>query len=218
MKIARPLIIVGAGGMGLDACFLAERMGKTIRGFLDDHPPSAASHIMGLPVLGRVANWRIFPECEFIVAIGDPRVRQQVVTAMRTLGTPEFATLIDPTAVFDPHHVKLGKGSIICAGVVLTTQITIGEHVIININCTVAHEVQMGNFVTLAPMAAMSGKVKLGDLVEVGTGSCIRQSLTMATGSMLGMGAVLIKSTEKNAVLVGNPARVLRYLQNSIGE
>ena len=100
----------------------------------------------------------------------------------------------------------------ITAGCVLTTDIAIGRHAITNLNVTVAHNCRFGDFVTIAPLAAISGNVHLDDLVEVGTGAAIRQGLTMARGSVLGMGGVLTKSTEPNGVYVGNPAKLLKTL------
>jgi sugar O-acyltransferase (sialic acid O-acetyltransferase NeuD family) len=214
MSKSKPLIIVGVSGFGLEVHFLAERLGKNIKGFLDDNKDVMGTTVLGVPVLGVVETWQAHRDCEFVVAIGSPRIRRIVVTKMQQAGTPDFATLIDPCAVVRLERVKLGKGSIVCAGAVFTTQIKVGEHGIVNINATIGHETTMGDFVTISPLAAVSGRVTLNSLVEVGTGACVRQGVTMASGSMLGMGAVLTKDADANAVLVGNPATVLRYAAN----
>lgn len=212
MSDSRPLIIVGASGHALEIHFLAERQGLHIKGFLDDNASSWGGEILGSPVLGGIDRWIEHAECQFTVAIGSPRVRRKVIEQMERVGQPVFATLIDPAAIVGAREVVIGPGSIICAGVVLTTRISLGKHVLINRNATIGHESRLGDYVTVAPLAAVSGRVALADLVEVGTGACIRQGLTMARGSMLGMGGVLVQDTEDNALVVGNPARLLRHL------
>ena len=208
----RPLIIIGASGHALEIHFLAERLGLTIRGFLDDNARLWGSDVFGSPVLGSVDSWPKHDDCQFVIAVGNPRIRRKIVEQMSRLGSPAYATLIDPAAIANGREISIGEGSVLCAGVVLTTRISIGKHGLINRCATIGHESQLGDYVTIAPMAAVSGRVTLGDLVEIGTGACIRQCLTMAPGSMLGMGGVLIDDAEDNTLLVGNPARLLRHL------
>ncbi|MYM36168.1 acetyltransferase [Duganella sp. FT94W] len=212
MSNAHTLIIVGASGHALNVHFLAERLDVPIKGFLDDNPETWGNEILGSVVLGSIDSWIEHSECQFIVAVGSPRVRRRIVEQMERLGSPNYATLIDPAAVASGRKVTIGAGSVICAGAMLTTQISLGKHGVINRNATVGHDAQMGDYVTIAPLAAVSGHVTLADLVEVGTGACIRQGVTMAPGSMLGMGGVLTQNTDDNAVMVGNPARLLRHL------
>ena len=83
---------------------------------------------------------------------------------------------------------------------------------ILNLNVTVGHECDIKDFVTIAPMAAISGNVTLNTLVEVGTGAVIRQGLTLETGSMLGMGGVLTKNIPERFIFAGNPAKKLKEI------
>ena len=70
------------------------------------------------------------------------------------------------------------------------------------------------DFVTLAPMVAISGNVYLNKLVEVGTGAAIRQGLKIEQGGMLGMGGILTKDISENSLFVGNPAKKLKSLSS----
>lgn len=81
---------------------------------------------------------------------------------MCSLGQPDFATLVDPAAIVMPEHVSIGKGSIVCAETICTVEISIGDHVIINLNFAVGHETTIESFATIAPMAAISGNVRIG--------------------------------------------------------
>lgn len=54
MDESHPLIIIGARGFGLEVLFLAQRLGRPIKGFLDDNPAIVGSIVLGAPVLGSV--------------------------------------------------------------------------------------------------------------------------------------------------------------------
>lgn len=209
------LIIVGSSGFAQEVLWLAQECGRNVVGFLDDAPGKQATFLMGLPILGAVADWGRYQNAEFVVAIGAPRVRKAVVSAMTALGSPQFALLIHPSVKMS-RWVEVEPGSIITAGSVITTNIRLGRHTIVNLNSTIGHETTLEDFCTLAPLAAVSGGVYLEEGVEVGTGACIRQGIRMARGSVLGMGGVLTKDVPENAVFAGNPAKPLKMLDRSI--
>lgn len=209
--MAEKLLIVGGGGFATEVCWLAEEAGWDVLGYLDDAPSAVGRTVLDKPVLGPILAWREYGDAQLVVAIGAPRARQKVVEQISTEGTPSYARLVHPSVRMS-RHVALGEGAMITAGCVLTTEIVIGRHAIVNLNATVGHDCRFGDFVTIAPMVAISGNIQLEDLVEVGTGAAIRQGLTMARGSMLGMGGVLTKFTEPNGVYVGNPAKLLKML------
>lgn len=206
------VIIVGASGFGMEVLWLAERCGRTVRGFLDDTPEKRGASVQGVPVLGEVQSWQEYKDCELVLAIGSPQGRRVVDSKIRSLGEPVYATLIDPTAVVG-KSVMVAEGAVICAGVVCTAAITIGRHVILNLNSTVGHETAIGDFCTVAPGVSLSGNVVLETCVELGTGACIREKLNIGAGSVVGMGCVLTKSVESNCVVVGNPGKVLRHIE-----
>lgn len=206
------LIIVGFSGFGKEVHWLASRLGITVRGFLDDNPAVAGQKFCSASVLGEVQQWQEYPDCEFVIAIGNPRIRKKVHDKMCTVGSPSFATLIDPDAVAMPEHVSIGPGSVICAGTVCTVEVEIGAHVILNLNCTVGHETCIDDFATIAPMVAISGNVRIGQRAEVGTGASIRQGLTVNDGAMIGMGSVLTKNVAENTVVFGSPAKPIKLI------
>lgn len=203
------LIIAGASGFGMEVLWLAERLGRTVAGFIDDTPEKQGTVVLGTPVLGPIACWRQQAACEFVVAIGSPRGRRSVVEAMGRDGSPRFATLIDPAATIG-KEVVVREGTVICAGTILTVAIAVGRHVIINLNSTVGHGATIEDFCTIAPNVSVSGNVHLQEGVEIGTGAALREKITVGAGAMVGMGSVATKHVEAGTVVVGNPARLLR--------
>lgn len=208
----KDLIIIGFSGFGKELYWLASRLGITVRGFLDDSPVAANQKYFDAPVLDCVDYWQEYADCEFVIAIGNPRIRKKVHDKMCALGQPAFATLVDPAAIVMHEHVSIGPGSVVCAGTICTVDVSIGAHVIINLNCTIGHETQIGDFATIAPMAAVSGNVRIGHMVEVGTGAAIRQGLTINDGAMVGMGSVLTKNIAERTMFFGNPAKMIKTI------
>lgn len=207
----KEVVIVGGGGFAKEIVWLAEECGRKVKGVLDDNPEIQADLICGCPVLGKVSEWTEHSDCEFVVAIGSPRTRHAVYNKMISQGPVSFATLIHPNVIMS-KYVTIGEGTIICAGSILTVEIDIGKHCILNLNVSVGHECKFGDFVTLAPMSVISGNVHLSNFVEVGTGATIRQGLVLEQGAMLGMGGVLTKNIAENLIFAGNPARKLKEL------
>lgn len=206
------LIVVGGGGFAKEVIWLAEDCGFEIVGVLDDNPDAQISKIAGYDVLGTISDWVDFKECYFVVAIGSPRTRKLVVDKMSAAEErPNFAKLVHPSVIKSPR-VNFGQGTIVSSGMTFTVDIEVGEHCIFNLNGTVGHECQIGDFVTVAPMSAISGNVEIKDLAEIGTGAAVRQGVTIGKGSMVGMGAVLTKNVPNCEIFAGNPAKFLKEL------
>ena len=207
----KDLIVVGGGGFAKEIIWLANECGRTIKGLLDDDPSRLGKSVGAAKVIGAVSDWLSFSECEFVIAIGSPRTRYAVLNKMNKLGAPVFTTLIHPSVIKSDCAV-IGKGSIICAGTIITVETKVGAHCILNLNVTVGHETILDDFVTIAPMVAVSGNVKAECFVEIGTGAVLKQGLTLCRGSMLGMGGVLTKNIPEFFIFAGNPAKKLKEL------
>ena len=68
----------------------------------------------------------------------------------------------------------------------LTTDISIGRFVHVNLNCTIGHDASLADFCTLAPGAHVSGQVRLENGVYVGTGAVLIERLEVRAGSVIG--------------------------------
>lgn len=208
----KDLVVIGAGGFAKEVLWLAEDCGRSVKGVLDDSLEAQGKELQGSKVIGQISDWPQYQDCQFLVAIGDPRTRKKIVEKMSEFGEPDFATLIHPNVRMS-NTVRVGKGTVICAGSILTADIVIGEHNILNLSVTVGHDSVFSSFVTIAPIVAVSGNVTLSELVEVGTGAALRQGITIGRGAMLGMGGVLTKSIPENTMFIGNPAKKFREIK-----
>lgn len=205
----KDLVIIGASGFGKEVLWLAKRLERNVKGFLDDTPEKQGTNILSVPVMGKISDCKKYPGCEFIVGIGSSSGRRSIVANLLDEGV-KFATLIDPSAIVDKGIV--GTGSIICAGVIATVDVVIGKHTIVNLNSTLGHDVKVGDFVTIAPNCSISGNISIEDDVNIGTGATLVEKITVGHGAVLGMGSVLSKDLGSNKFAVGNPARVIKAL------
>lgn len=206
----KKLIIIGSSGMGKEAIWIAEEMSiyKEIS-VLDDSFTSLQS-ILNQEIIGTIEKAKNHTECDFSIAIGNPRTRKAIYSKLLFLGVSKFANLIHPRSILSPY-LEIGDGNIIGPGAIISVDVKIGNFNIINNNSTIAHDSILHDFVTIAPLAAISGNVTLHDLTEVGTGATIRQGITIHQGSMLGMGSVLTKNIEEsNQIFIGNPAKFFK--------
>lgn len=151
--------------------------------------------------------------CAAAIGIGDNDVRRKIATRFGT--ALRFVNLLHPSATFGKGQrelVEQGKGVIVCAGVRFTNSIKVGDFSIFNLNCTVGHDVIIGDFVNVAPGANISGYVEVGDAGWIGTNAAINQGSpgkwrTIGSGTLIGAGSVVVRDCEPDSVYVGIPAR-----------
>ena len=89
--------------------------------------------------------------------------------------------------------------------------IALGEHVHVNIGCSVSHDVRIDDFSTLSPGVHVSGHVKIGRDVFIGTGANIingsaASPLVIGDGALIAAGACVTKSVEAGSLVAGVPA------------
>ncbi len=204
-----PLCIIGAGGFGREVLCLyidiCRQQGKEYKGtviFAEEDAFWKERTIMDTPVLALSAI-RNEPY-RFVIAIGNPNVRRHIADTMPT--STRWATLIHPSAIMS-DWVTLGTGSIICAGVILTCNISLGRHTHLNLNTTVGHDMTAGDFLTTAPGVAISGNCSFADNVYIGSNAAIREKTTVAGNVTIGMGAIVVKDIFEHGIYAGNPAR-----------
>jgi len=209
----KKLVIIGASGFGREVAWLIERINKEqvtweLLGFVDDNEQIQGDMIGGYPVIGN-CNWLKEQEDEIfaVCAIGSSKVRRKVIQKLEGV---KFATLIDPSVLMS-ERISIGEGCIICAGTILTVDIALGSHVIINLDCTVGHDAIISDFATLYPSVNVSGNVILNECVEIGTGSQIIQGLVIGEGTIVGAGAVVVKDLPSKCTAVGSPAKPIKF-------
>lgn len=109
--------------------------------------------------------------------------------------------------LLNESNIKIGLNSIICAGSILTNNIIIGKYTHINLNCTIGHDVKIGDFVTCSPGVNISGNCIIGNNVLIGSNTCIKENITIGNNIIIGMGSVVTKNILDTGTYIGNPCK-----------
>jgi sugar O-acyltransferase (sialic acid O-acetyltransferase NeuD family) len=217
---SRKLYIIGVGGFGREVSWMVERINAhslswELAGFIDDDASLHGKKVRGYPILGGCGYFEHCREEVWVIcAIGSANIRKQVVEKLRVYSNLRFATLIDPSALVCEEN-RIGEGTIICAKSMITVGISIGNHVIINLDCTVGHDDIIQDFVTLYPSVNVSGNVLIEEGAELGTGTQIIQGKKIGKETIVGAGAVVVRDLPGRCVAVGIPASPIKFLDES---
>lgn len=123
-------------------------------------------------------------------------------------------------------NARIGAECNICSHVLIENDVIIGDRVTVKSGVQlwdglrIEDDVFIGPNVTFTndpfprskqyPVTFPIATVKAG--ASIGGGATILPGMTIGRGAMVGAGAVVTKSVPDHAVVVGNPARVVRYL------
>lgn len=209
----KDLYIIGAGGFGREVAWLVERINEitptwNIKGFIDDNESLWGCKEDAYNVVGDCEYLKTLGKVHAVCAVGSARVRKIIIDKLAN-SSVIFATLIDPTVIIS-KRTEIGEGTIICAGTIITVDIRIGNHVIINLDCTLGHDDIIEDFVTIYPSVNVSGNVTVGECSELGTGMQIIQGKSIAQNTIIGAGAVVVKDLNESGTYVGSPAKKIK--------
>lgn len=212
----KDIAIFAVGGFGREVLTLIEDINRSsltwrIVGFFDDGN-ERGEIVNGYPVLGKTEELNQWgSDLSVVVSIGNPIVKRRVVERIINPRV-SYPTLIHPNVVIGaPNYVKMGQGCVICAGNIITTNIEIGDFVILNLGCTVGHDTFIGNYSSFMPSCNISGEVLIEEGVYCGTGVKIINQTSIGEYAIVGAGAVVTKPIPGHCTVVGMPARPIKF-------
>ena len=215
----KDIAIFGVGGFGREVLALIKDINKVeptwnIVGFFDDGYEKGIM-VNGYPNLGKTEDLNKWPTpISLAVSIGSPVIKKEILGKI-TNPLVDYPTLIHPSVwIGDKEFVEIGKGCIICAGVMITTNIHIKDFVILNLQCTVGHDTIINNHASFMPSVNISGEVNIGEGVYVGTGAKIINQLVIGEYTIVGAGAVVAKTLPAHCTAVGVPAKPIKFHNN----
>ena len=209
------IAIFGAGGFGLEVAMLIEQINEGFNtweliGFFDDGI-GRGKIINGYPVLGGVEELNKWNKKLFLVfALGHPMIKKAVCEKIKNKNI-SYPVLIHPNVIIGKRkYVTIGEGCIITAGNIITTNISIGKHVNLNLACTVGHETEIGDFSSFMPTCNISGKVQIGEATFWGTGAKIINGIRVGNNVIVGAGSVIIDNVNDDVTVAGVPAKIIK--------
>jgi sugar O-acyltransferase (sialic acid O-acetyltransferase NeuD family) len=176
-------------------------------GFLDDDASLTGTKVMGLNVLGKLADLPGLPHDSIIMGIGDNVARARLYSELKSAGK-RFVTAIHPSAVLAPD-VVVGQGAVLCAGTVINTGASIGENAILNTCASLDHHGVLEPHSHVAPGVHLAGNVRVGEGALVGIGSCAVPGVRIGAWSVVGAGTAVIRDVPERTTVGGVPAKQL---------
>lgn len=205
------LLIIGAGGFGREVLQWAQdiqtqkNVDWEVAGFLDANSQAFQDFDIDLPILGSPVNWQPDVNDRFICAIGDPSIRLRICQEFRGRGA-KFLTLIHPSAIVG-SRCNVGIGTILCPGVTVTVDATIGDFVILNVRACVGHDAHVGDGCTVNDFCDITGNATLGEGVFLGSHSSVTPSARVGDYARVGAGSVVVRRVRANTTVMGPTAK-----------
>jgi sugar O-acyltransferase (sialic acid O-acetyltransferase NeuD family) len=140
-----------------------------------------------------------------MVAVADSQERKRIVEKLPKETT--YYTFIHPTALIMDENVEIGVGSFIGAYSIITTNVKIGRHSILNRGNQIGHDTVISDFFSAMPGAVVSGNVVVGDNVYMGTNSSIKEKLHICSNVTIGSNGAVVKNLITGGVYVGVPVK-----------
>lgn len=204
-----PLLIFPCNGNAVEAadCLGA---GHKLIGFVDDSPEKVGTERFGWPVFPRSA-FDEYPDAEVLAVPGGPasyRSRESVIAGLG-IERDRLARVVHPAASVSPR-ARIGVNVLVMAGVVITSNAAIGDHVCLLPNSVVHHDSRVGDWTLVGSGVTIAGHVSVGRNCYIGSGSTVKNGLTVGDGALVGIGSNVIRDVAAERVVAGNPARELR--------
>jgi sugar O-acyltransferase (sialic acid O-acetyltransferase NeuD family) len=207
-----PVLIFGAGSIGLTALDLFQRNGVIVYGLLDDKKDLHGKEFGDVSVLGETDDdgflKLIGQKCEAFVAISDTRVRKRLVKMLNDRRKIQPVNAIHDKAIVSTL-ATLGHGNLISANVVVNPYASIGQHCLLQSNVLIDTQAKLGDYVHVGAGSTINSNVVLEEGAFVGTGVTIVAGVTIGKNARVGAGSVVIEDVDANATVFGNPAKVL---------
>lgn len=194
------LYLLGGGGHAKVLLSIVELIEYNKIIILDDDEKKVGKSISGYPIQKMSKYYDKFIKA--VVSVGNNKTRKEIV---KRFPKAQWTTLIHPHS-YVHSSVEIGKGSVICAGVVIQPDVRIGEHVIVNTGATIDHDNRIQDFVHIAPGVHTAGKVTINEGTFLGIGSSVVPCKTIGAWSTIGAGAVVICDIPRDVTAVGIPA------------
>lgn len=213
--MSKRVFILGAGGFGREVLDVYIDLGreKDVLGFLEEDCKKEGELLNGKPLFDishlnqfHRKNWPLL-----IGAIGSTK-RRRLLVKLEKEGH-KFDTLVHPSTVYS-RWVRIGDGSIVTAGVMMTCQVEVGRHVILNLAAHIGHDVKIGSYTTISPGVEVMGDVALGEEVYVGTNATIIERVKIGNGAIIAAGAVVIEDVPEMSLVAGVPAKVKKIYKS----
>ena len=151
---------------------------------------------------------RLLPLSEFdsnkyivMIAVSNSKDREDIVKQLPK--TTQYFTFVHPTALLMSNDITIGEGSFIGAYSIITCNIEIGKHAILNRANHIGHDCRIGDYFSAMPGSIISGNVSIGNRFYIGTNSSVREKINICDDVTIGLNTGIVKDINESGVYVG---------------
>ncbi|GAB3980405.1 acetyltransferase [Spirosoma terrae] len=207
-----PVLIFGAGNLGLTALDLFQRNNVVVYGFLDDNKELHGKEFGDVSVLGETDDdgflKLIGQKCEAFVAISDSRVRKRLIKMLNDRRKTQPVNAIHDTAIVS-EMATIGHGNLVAARSVINPFAEVGQHCIIQSGAVIESQAKVGDYVQIGTGSVINSGVIVEEGAFIGSGATIVAGVTIGKNARVGAGSVVIENVEGGKTVFGNPANKL---------
>ena len=178
-------------------------------GYFDD---KNIKEYKGYPILGKTSEVIEFLEEKKIdkvfITIGDNIKRKELFDLVNSKHPNSFINIVSREATILTDSSIKGKG-IFISRCFIGSEVEIYDNSIVNTGAIVEHHTIIGAHCNVTPGAILNFCI-LKEGVYVGSGSTIIQLVEIAPYTIIGAGAVVVKTIEDSGTYVGVPARKIK--------
>ncbi len=203
------LFLVGAGGLGRELEFWinlipVEDRDYLIAGYIDDNPDALRNYPSDYAVVGNTRDFNYQKGDLVLLCIGNSTIKEELFNRLKD--KVEFLTFISPLAKVSKFS-KIGNGSIITPNCLITTNVTIGDFVLVNIGSQIGHDTAIGSFSSIMCNVDIGGNCIVGDHVFFGSNSVLIPDRKINNCITVGAGSLVINNLKQPGTYFGNPAK-----------
>lgn len=198
------LVIFPFNGNGIEAVDCLDFERYDFLGFVDD---DSSKKSLQFDVFPRCILER-YEELLVLAVPGSPTSYSQRENIISTLNLPakRYARVIHPGAHIG-RQVQIGYNCLIMAGVVITSNARLNNHICVLPNSVIHHDVVIGDYTLIGSNVVIAGGTAIGKNCYVGSGTNVINGIEIGDHSLVGLGSNVVKNTASNSKIAGNPAK-----------
>lgn len=202
--------IIGTGGFAREILQLAKQIQKTEDVWFNEINFVETDDFFKVEYVNSIRVLKI-SECDlskmkFVIGIGDPKLKNKILKELPN--NIIFTSLISPLA-FIADDLKFQSGLIIMPFSYISCNVTLGNHVHINSQCTIGHDTEIGDNFTSACSVMIAGNNRISKNCYFGMNSSTKQGVTIMENVTIGLNSGVTRDINKSGTYVGVPAKFL---------
>lgn len=214
MNVKSNVYIIGASGLGreieswlsLSSQFMDQ---YSVKGYLDDNTEALNGYPSDYKIINRIDEFKFIGGDSVLLAIADPVIKEDVVVRLRD--KVRFLSFVYPNVIIG-KNIKIGQGTIIGPNCVLTSNINIGSFVTVIIGSIIGHDSFISDFSSLMAHVNISGDVRIGKSVYIGSNTTILPGKKIGGNSKISAGSTVFNDLPESSFAFGNPAKKIKNI------